>query len=69
MELRNYENILSDYENKLALTSQELLRLNDLLRQKEDDNSSLRQQEFKLTQQLKQLKEWESEGKQLRSTL
>lgn len=60
MELRNYENILSDHENKLALTSQELLRLNDLLRQKEDDNSGLRQQEFKLTQQLKQFQEWES---------
>lgn len=44
MELRNYENLLSDQENKLALTSQELIRLNDLLRQKEDDNATLRQQ-------------------------
>jgi hypothetical protein len=45
------------------------MRLNDLLRQKEDDNAGLRQQEFKLTQQLKQLQEWESEGRQLRSNL
>jgi len=28
MELRNYENLISDHENKLALLNQELLRLN-----------------------------------------
>lgn len=32
MELRNYENLLTDHENKLALLNQELLRLNELLR-------------------------------------
>lgn len=28
MELRNYENLINDHENKLALLNQELLRLN-----------------------------------------
>lgn len=55
MELRNYENIINDYENKLALSSQELLRLNELLREKEDDLNAYKQREFKLNQQLKQL--------------
>lgn len=45
------------------------MRLNDLLRQKEDDNAGLRQQQFNLTQQLKKLQEWESEGRQLRNSL
>lgn len=50
MELRNYENLISDHENKLALLSQELLRLNDVLRDKDHQNSAHRQKEFQLTQ-------------------
>jgi chromosome segregation ATPase len=69
MELRNYENLIADHENRLALLNQELLRLNELLRQKDEDNGVLKQKEFKLAQQLKQLQEWEFEGKQLRSGL
>jgi hypothetical protein len=40
-----------------------------LLREKDDENSNYRQKEFKLTQQLKQLQDWEFEGKQLRNAL
>ena len=69
MELRNYENLIADHENKLALLNQELLRLNELLREKDDENSLYRQKEFKLTQQLKLLQEWEFEGKNLRNSL
>jgi hypothetical protein len=36
MELRNYENMITDHENKLALLNQELLRLNELLRDKDE---------------------------------
>lgn len=35
MELRNYENIINDNENKLALLNQELFRLNEILREKD----------------------------------
>ena len=34
MELRNYENVISDNENKIVLLNQELLRLNDILGRK-----------------------------------
>lgn len=69
MELRNYENLLTDHENKLALLNQELLRLNELLREKDDENSNYRQKEFKTSQQLKLLQDWELEGQQLRTAL
>lgn len=35
MELRNYQNLISDYENRLALVNQELIRLNELLKDKD----------------------------------
>ncbi len=34
MELRNNENIINDYESKMALAQKELMRLNDVLRDK-----------------------------------
>jgi hypothetical protein len=43
MELRNYENIISDHENKLALLNQELIRLNEILRDKNEENAAYRQ--------------------------
>lgn len=35
MELKNYENALSDQENKIILLNQELMRLNEVLKQRE----------------------------------
>ena len=35
MELRNCENLINDYENKLALTNQEFIRLNEILKDKD----------------------------------
>ena len=58
MELRNYENIISDHENKLALLNQELIRLNEILRDKNEENAAYRQREQKLSQQIKEQKEW-----------
>ena len=51
------------------LINQELLRLNEVLRDREDQIQNQRNAEFKLQQQLKQLQEWEFEGKQLRQAL
>lgn len=43
MELRNYENMIADNENKLVLLNQELLRLNDVLGRKEDELQKLKE--------------------------
>lgn len=53
MELRNYENVIADNENKIILLNQELLRLNEVLKQKEQEIHGYKQREFKLNQQLK----------------
>jgi HAMP domain-containing protein len=58
MELRNYEGMLSENENKLTMLSQEMLRLNQVLGGKEDELSNLRQAVQRLTQQLKEQAEW-----------
>lgn len=36
-ELRKYERTIDEYENKFAMISQETVRLNDLLRHKQED--------------------------------
>jgi hypothetical protein len=40
MELRNNEHVISELENKLAMVSNELMRLNELLRSRDDDIQS-----------------------------
>ena len=37
MELRNYENVIADNENKIVLLNQEVLRLNDVLTRRNDE--------------------------------
>lgn len=37
MELRNYEHIIAEHEDKLVLLSNELMRLTELLRNREDE--------------------------------
>lgn len=59
MELRNYENLINDHENKLALLNQELLRLNEILKDKDEEVHAYRQKEYKLNQQIKEQREWE----------
>lgn len=54
MQLRNYENIISDNQNKIVLLNQELLRLNDVLGRKEDEIQKYKEREFKLKEQLKE---------------
>lgn len=42
MELRNNEHVISELENKLAMVSNELMRLNELLRSRDDDIQSFK---------------------------
>ena len=60
MELRNYEGMLAQNENKVAMLSQEMLRLNQVLGGKEDELSNLRQTVQRLNQQMKEQAEWEN---------
>lgn len=69
MELRNYETMIHDFENKITLLNQELLRLNQVLKAKEEDLHDFKQREFKLSQRLKEQDQWDHENKQLKTTL
>ena len=60
MQLRNYEGMLAQNENKVAMLSQEMLRLNQVLGGKEDELSNLRQTVQRLNQQMKEQAEWEN---------
>jgi hypothetical protein len=53
MELRNYENLINDHEKKLALLNQELLRLNEILKDKDEEIHNFKQKEYRLNQQIK----------------
>ncbi len=53
MELKRNEVTITDLENKLTVVSQELYRLNDILKQKQDELEAARQKEYRLQQQLK----------------
>ena len=69
MELRNYENVIADNENKIVLINQELLRLNEVLRNKEDELHSAKNREARLQDQVHAQKDWEHNNQQLKSTL
>lgn len=43
MELKNYENVISDQENKIILLNQELMRLNEVLKQREEEIQGYKQ--------------------------
>ena len=51
------------------MVNQELLRLNEVLRNKEDELQSARQREQRLQEQIKAQKEWEYNNQQLKSQL
>ena len=69
MELRQMESSVTDQQNKIALLNQELIRLSEILKSKEEQLQSARGSEARLGQQLKDLREWEFEGKQTRNAL
>ena len=54
MELRNYENVINEHENKLAVLSNELIRLTDLLRNRDDDIQNYKKREYDFTLKLKE---------------
>lgn len=58
MELKNYENVISDNENKIILLNQELMRLRDILTKKDLQLQEAKQKEFKFNQQLKAQQDW-----------
>lgn len=67
MELRSYEHLLTQHEDKLVLLSNELMRLTELLRTKEDEIQVYKKREYDLNIKLKQQKEWETDNKNLRA--
>jgi hypothetical protein len=50
--------LINDYENRLALVNQELIRLNQILKDKDEEAHANKQREHKLNQQIKEQKEW-----------
>lgn len=69
MQLRNYENVVAETENKIVLLNQQLMRLRDVLTKKDLEVQDYKQREFQLNQQLKAQQEWEHENRQLKNAL
>ena len=67
MELRNYEHIIAEHEDKLVLLSNELMRLTELLRNREDEIQAYKKREYDLNIKLKEQREWENDNKNLRA--
>lgn len=61
------QNKLEDYENKLAMISQEMMRLNELCKFKQEEIDAFKLKEHQLAQKIKDQERWELEIKQLRS--
>lgn len=56
MQLRNYEHILAEQEDKLALVTNEIMRLSQLLRHREDEIQGFKKREYDLNIKLKEQK-------------
>ena len=69
MEARRAEVTISELESKLAMLSQEIARMTELLKNKQGEIEEARQKEYKLNQQLKEQQQWEFENKQLKAYL
>ena len=69
MELKRSESAIDDLNGKVAIMAQEISRLNEMLRQKQEEIDAGRQREYKLQQQMKEQQQWEFENKQLRGNL
>ena len=67
MELRSYEHLLTEHEDKLVLLSNELMRLTELLHTREDEIQGFKKREYDLGVKLKEQKEWETDNKNLRA--
>lgn len=67
MELRNYEHIIAEHEDKLVLLSNELMRLTELLRNREDEIQAFKKREYDLNIKLKEQRQWENDNKNLRA--
>lgn len=59
MEMKNYEQRMGEFESKISVLSQELVRLNEVLRDREDSIQGYKKQEYELTLKLKQQTEWQ----------
>ncbi len=69
MELRNYESLIEDNENKIVLLNQEILRLNEVLRNMTEEIERYKKIEYDLNLKVRNEKEWEYQNGQLKSSL
>ena len=69
MELRSNLTQIPEFESKITLMSQEMMRLNEVLAGKQEELENLRRREHQLQGKLKEQSQWEFDCKQLRSTL
>lgn len=69
MEMNRAENKLEDYENKLALISPEMMRLNELVKTKQEEIDMYKLREHNLSQKMKDQERWELELKQMKSSI
>lgn len=58
VEMRGNLTQLAEYENKIAMLAQEMTRLNDVLRSKQDELEQARTREQSLTVKLKEQSQW-----------
>ena len=54
-QMRHYQETIQDNENKFAMISQEIIRLNELLRSKQEENERLMNNEEQLRRKLNDL--------------
>lgn len=59
MEMKNCQQQIGELESKVALLSQELVRLNEVLRDKEDAIHGYKKLEYELNLKLKQQNDWQ----------
>ena len=57
--MKNYEQHMSELESKIALLSQQLVRLNEVLRDRQDSIQTFKKIEYELNLKLKQQVEWQ----------
>jgi predicted DNA-binding protein YlxM (UPF0122 family) len=59
IEMNSTQDKLEDYENKLALISQEMMRLNELVKTKQEEIDMYKMREYQLGQKVKDQERWE----------
>lgn len=58
MELRSNLTQIPEFESKITLMSQEMMRLNDVLKGRQEELEGLRQKEHQMHSKLKEQSQW-----------